>query len=173
LLAADLSALPEPALLDLLRASEGELGERANAAFAARLDHPLDIVLHEPDTGGALRVLGYNLEAGTPAGQPPALALYFEVLTPLRQDYAIWMHGTQDGAQDETQAVFDHNPPADAATWQAGDIYVDRTNLAGLPAEAVLSFGFWNDATETRLSRDNGDTWIDLGMVTAAPGQQD
>jgi hypothetical protein len=161
LLAADLSALPEPALLDLLRASEGMLGEQANVAFAARLEHPLNIILQEPQTGGELRVLGYKLEAEPEPEQPPALTLYFEVLTPLHQDYAIWMHGVQG----ETQAVFDHNPQADAATWQPGAIYVDRTSLAGLPAEAALSFGFWNDATETRLTRDNGDTWIDLGVA--------
>lgn len=162
LLAADLSTLPETTLLDLLRASEGALGERASAAFAARLEQPLDIILREPGDGGELRVLGYNLEEGTEEGQPPALALYFEVLEPLRQDYAIWMHGTQG----ETSATFDHNPQDDASTWQTGAIHRDRTYLAGLPDGAALSFGFWNDATHARLSRDNGDTWIDLGALS-------
>lgn len=161
LLAADLSSLPLPALLDLLRASEGALGERANAAFAARVEHPLDIVLREPEGGGELRVLGYNFEDAAAGGQPPALALYFEVLSPLRQDYAIWMHGVEG----ETNATFDHNPRAEASTWDAGAIYVDRTSLTGLPEGAALSFGFWNDASHARLARENGDTWIDLGEV--------
>ena len=110
-------------------------------------------------------VLGYNLEESTDAAHAPRLALYFEVLQPLSQDYDIWLHSKQG----DQQVNFDHQSPALTSTWQARSVYVDRTELAGMPAGAEVAFGFWNGETDARLSQPNGDTWLDLGRVTAEP----
>ena len=125
----------------------------------------MNIVLAEPQGGGELLVLGYNLEEGADETQAPRLALYFEVLQPLSQDYDIWLHSKRG----DEQVNFDHQSPALTSTWQTRSIYVDRTELIAMPTGAEVAFGFWQSETDARLSQPNGDTWLDLGRVTTQP----
>ena len=87
------------------------------------------------------------------------MAVYYEVLAPLEQDYTIWLHADQNG----TQHNFDHAPNAPTSAWRTGKIYRDVTQLNIDPGEYKLSFGLWRSEEDVRLVQHSGDGGVDLG----------
>ena len=91
--------------------------------------------------GGAVRLLGYSLDGDTVApGEELRLALFWEVLEPLDQDYTAFTHllgeynpatGGPVWAGHDGQPDGGHYP---TSTWQPGQIVIDVHSLQ-LPAE--------------------------------------
>ena len=105
-------------------------------------------------------MLGYSLQAQATEAKKPALTVYYEVLAPLDQDYTIWLHADQAGAQHN----FDHAPNAATSAWRVGKIYQDVTVLNVEPGEYKISFGLWRSEEDVRLVQHSGDVGVELGV---------
>ncbi|MFN8491549.1 MAG: arabinofuranosyltransferase [Caldilineaceae bacterium] len=160
LLQTDLTALPLAALLDLQQAADGPLAAKVRTALLDKLPQPLDVVLTDQAGVEKLRVLGYGLQAQATEAKKPVLTVYYEVLAPLEQDYTIWLHADQTGAQHN----FDHAPNAATSAWRVGKIYQDVTVLNVDPGEYNISFGLWRSEEDVRLVQHSGDVGVELGV---------
>lgn len=158
LMQADLSVLSIEALLDLQLAAEGPLSEKARQLLLSKLPFVTDTLLTDEHGAQKLRILGYTILEQ--AAAPAELAIYFEVLDQLEQDYTIWVHANVG----ETQHNLDHQPSLPTSAWQPGQIYRDTQLLQIEPGEYHFSFGLWQSDDKSRLLRESGEHWIDMGV---------
>lgn len=177
------SALPAPALLDLLdqvAVAERHLGPDGDTAF---LIYQLPAGVTPPispqypaqvDFGHEIELIGYDLPPVT-AGEPLVATLYWRVLAPSRaEDYLLFSH-----LRDLQTLHWSGSDPFDypSAEWKPGHILVQRREIPvpalTPPGTYELLVGFSSRGQNARLPRLDQEgrvagTTASLGPVTIA-----
>jgi hypothetical protein len=130
-----------------------EIQAPARSTERPEIKHPL-----ERDFGGAIRLLGYDLEpaSGASAGQTLRLTLYWESLAPVSQSYTVFTH-LLDG-EGRIWAQRDSLPLGGARPttgWLPGEVLVDVYELEiqadAPPGEYTLEAGLYEAGSGARL----------------------
>jgi len=162
LLRADLGTLPLPLLLDLRRATSGQLATQVNDALALLLNLPAPLPLVDATGQPRVQLLGYRLEP-TANSDLYTVDLYWEALTPLDEAYTIWVHlFEREPEGNERKSVFDHAPLLATTAWQPGLIYQDRFTLTRSAADYRLETALWQPERDLRLYPADGGVGITL-----------
>ena len=114
------------------------------------IEHPV-----EANLGGAVKLLGYDIESGFRPGDGMQLTLFWRALQDTEKDYTVFTHLVDEGGNIWGQK---DNPPVDGfyptTQWEEGEIVRDQYDLIISP--------------EARP----GDYWLEVGMYLAETGER-
>ncbi len=122
----------------------------------SEIAHSLDVNL-----GDKVEVLGYALERQDESSG--LLKLYFRALRPMEYDYTIWLHQTDEGADD----FLSLDRRVVTSDWDAGQIYEETWPISVPSGKARFSCGFWRWEDGSRLwVKGHADQHeVDLGWI--------
>jgi hypothetical protein len=127
--------------------------------------HPEDVVL-----GDRVRFLGYGLSGEPPPGGHVSLALYWQALHPVAEDYTIFVHLL--GPDGELLAQHDAPPVGGlypTSQWVAGDVFTHQVLLHipddAPPGQYDLLVGMYTYPDLTRLPVTGDQPYAQDGLV--------
>jgi hypothetical protein len=129
------------------------------------VEHPLQAVW-----GGKIRLLGYNIESGFRPGDNIHLALFWQCLEPMGENYTVFIH-LGDGAQKiwgqkDNQPVDNFYP---TTKWETGQIIRDQYDLTLSPqapsGQYQLEVGMYLAETGERLRVWDGSSEADKVLL--------
>lgn len=125
---------------------------------------------------GWIRLSGYGFTPETRPGAPLLLALHWETLQPIAENYHVFVHLLDPAgdrlAQRDGQPVQWLRP---TSTWQTGEVIIDRYGLLLsediAPGEYQLAVGLYHPVTGQRLPVSAGPASyaIEIGPITVQP----